>query len=347
MTDFKVALKDSHTRTRDKIHRLKARVQNRYVHRSFKMTRRRDYRPLLRLPKLWKFTAEVQKVLWAQRINFLILALIYAILGGILIGLASQEDLKILSSTVSQATSDISTGAWAQIGNATAVLAGTLGSIFSSSSDTNQTIYAVVLGLLVWLTSVWLVRAYILGKKIKLRDALYNAGSPIVAMFVVSLVIVVELLPLGLAIIGGVTAVNVGLLDFGVQAMLIWVAIVLLGLLSIYWVTASLLAMAIVTIPGMYPLRAVGLASKIVYGRRIQILLRIFWMLLLVVLAWAVVMIPLIILDNWLNGIWSWFGNVPFIPIMILIMTTITLIWSSSYLYLLFRKIADNDDLGL
>lgn len=347
MTDFRLALQKSHAKTRDKIHGVKNRIQNRYIHRSFRMTRRRDYRPLLKLPKLWSFTAEVNRVLWTQRVNFLILALIYAILAGVLIGLASQSDLKTLSDTVSQATSDISTGAWAQVGNAAAVLAGTMGSIFSASPDTNQSIYAIILGLLVWLTSVWLVRAYILGKKIKLRDALYNAGGPIVAMFVVSLVIAAELLPLGLSIVGGVTASTAGMLSFGVQAMLIWAAIILLGLLSIYWVISSLLAMAIVTIPGMYPLRAVGLANRIVYGRRIQILLRILWMLLLVALAWVIVMIPLIMLDDWLNGIWSWFGNVPFIPIMILVMTTLTLIWSSSYLYLLFRKIADNDSLGL
>ncbi|MNL48926.1 hypothetical protein D3C87_1718150 [compost metagenome] len=78
-------------------------------------------------------------------------------------------------------------------------------------------------------------------------------------------------------------------------------------------------------------------------GRRLRILLRLLWMLLGVVVIWAVVMVPIIIFDTWLKGIWPVIENIPIIPLALLAMGSVTTIWVASYVYLLYRRVVDDD----
>jgi hypothetical protein len=99
--------------------------------------------------------------------------------------------------------------------------------------------------------------------------------------------------------------------------------------------------MVVATLPGMYPMKALRNAGDLVLGRRVRILLRWAWMFLVVVVAWAVVLIPLILIDQWLKGIWPAFGSVPFIPVLLAVFGTLSVIWLSCYVYLLYRKVVD------
>jgi hypothetical protein len=45
-----------------------------------------------------------------------------------------------------------------------------------------------------WLTTVWLLRNILAGHKIKLRDGIYGSGSPILPTFLVSLILIVDLM---------------------------------------------------------------------------------------------------------------------------------------------------------
>src|SRR5690606_2563192 len=151
--------------------------------------------------------------------------------------------------------------------------------------------------LLTWLTTVWLLRNVLAGHKVKLRDGLYNAGSPIFATVVVIVFIAIQLIPVALALIGYSAALASGLLDGGAATMLFWIGAALLVVLSLYWITSSLFALIIVTLPGMYPYQAIRTASDLMLGRRTKILFRWLWMALTVVVAWLVVMLPIILLD--------------------------------------------------
>ena len=160
-----------------------------------------------------------------------------------------------------------------------------------------------------------------------------------------TLVFIVQMLPLALALIGYAAASSTGLLAGGVEAMLFWVVAGLLGLLSFYWVTSTFFALVIVTLPGMYPYQALKTASDLVMGRRLRILLRLIWMVLVTVIVWTVIMIPIIIIDSWIKGLWGTVSWVPIVPVMLLILGAISIIWASSYVYLLYRKVvADETD---
>lgn len=312
-------------------------------HRSFRRTRRRDYTRSLRLPGYFAFTAHVRKTLWAHRKTFLLLTLTYAILSGIMVGLASQDLYTTLTETLRDTSGEIFDGNVGELGKAGLLLLTAMTGGITQSLTEVQQVYAGLIALLVWLTTVWLLRNILAGHKVKLRDGLYNSAAPLLSTFLVALVLVVQLVPLAIALIGYAAASSSGLLASGVAAMLFWIAAGLLAVLSLYLITSTLLALVVVTLPGMYPMKALKTAGDLVIGRRIRILLRILWMLLGIVVAWALVMIPIILIDTWLKGLWPSIDWLPIIPIALLVMSSLTVTWSAAYVYLLYRKVVADD----
>lgn len=311
-------------------------------HRSFQLSRRRDYIRPLELPGNVSFTVEVTRTLWKYKNIFGALALVYAALSIVLVGLQSQETYGTLSDTLRGLSSNVFEGDISALGQAGIVFASIFTSGATGGATEVQQLLAVLLFLMVFLATVWLLRNLLAGHKVKLRDGLYNSGAPIFAMIVVAIVIIVQLIPVLIAVVGYTAAAATGLIEAGgAPAMAFWVAAALLAILSLFWVTSSLFAMIIVTLPGMYPFRALKTAGDIVLGRRIKILLRWLWMLLVVLVAWAVILIPVILIDMGLKSLWPAIDWLPIVPFVMLFTATASTIWISGYIYLLYRKVVD------
>lgn len=309
-------------------------------HRSFRRTERRDYVRSLKLPGYWAFTNEVRRILWHRKWTYLMVVVLYAALAAILVGAASQEVYTQLSQTVRETSGDIFKGNWGNLGQAALLVAtGAIGA-YNDPLNQNQEVTSIVIVLIIWLTTVWLLRSQLAGNKPKLRDGLYNAGAPMLSTLLVMVVFIVQLLPVALAFIVFSTGI---IADGGVEAMLFWIAAALLMTLSLYWVTSTFIALIVVTLPGMYPLKALRAAGDLVIGRRGRILLRVVWLLLTVIVTWGVIMIPLIIFDTWLKGAWPAASGFPIIPPALLVLSSFTIVWMASYVYLLYRKIVDDD----
>jgi len=338
--------KKTSVKTKNPIKVTKTRVQDylkRRPHRSFRFTKRRDYTRSLRLPKYWAFTIYVCKTLWTNKKIFLLVSAFYAIFISLLVGISSQDTYNSLSDVLKSTSGDALTGFFGKIGGTGLLLASTMtGGLSTGLSDVQQ-IYAGLIALFTWLTSVWLLRNVLAGNKVKLRDGIYNSGSPIIPTFLVALIILVQLLPLTLAMIGFGAATSTGLLSNGVEAMLFWIAAGLLTALSIYLVTGTIFALIIVTLPGMYPMQAIKASGDLVIGRRVRILLRLVWMALIELILWALIMIPIMLLNDWLVGIWSPINNLPVVPVCLLMMSALTIVWTSAYVYLLYRKVVADD----
>lgn len=317
---------------------------NRRPHRSFRPTRRRDYNRSLTLPGYWSFTAHVNKTLWTHRKTFILLVVTYAILTVLLVGIASQDTYSTLTDTLRTTGTNVFTGDWGEVGRASLLFAATVtGSISQTLSETQQ-IYAVLLGLLAWLTSVWLLRNILAGHKVKLRDGLYNSGAPILSTFLVALLLLVQMLPFALALIGYSAATATGLLAAGgIESMLFWIAAALLTVMSIYLMTSTAFALVIVTLPGMYPYQAIKTAGDLVVGRRLRILKRLIWMSLCISVSWTLIMIPIILIDLWIKGMWATISWLPIVPVVMLALSSLTIVWVSSYVYLLYRKVVADD----
>lgn len=326
-----------------RIHQGISSFLSRRPHRSFRLTRRRDYKRSLALTGYWSFTVSVLRILRQNKRLFISLILVYLVINILVVGISSQESFKTLQEGVAEAGHEVYEGNWSALGTAAILTVSTLAGRITPNISEAQQIYAVLLGLLVWLTTVWILRQRMAGHKVRFRDGLYSAGAPIVSTFIVTLLMALQLVPIMLAAIGYVTAKSTGLLDNGVEAMLFWIVAGGMAVLSLYWITTSVLAMIVVTLPGMYPMQAMRIAGDMVIGRRLRILLRILWALLLLAVTWIVILLPMILISIWIENSAPSLGWLPIVPLAILGLTTLSVIWISSYMYVLYRRIVEDD----
>lgn len=316
---------------------------SRRPHRSFRLTRRRDYVRSLDLPGYWAFTFQVLGVIRQHRRLMVGLVLGYGLTTALFVGLSSQDAYAQLSQLLDQTSGDIFTDGWGAFGQAgLLILTGLSGSLSPQLTEAQQ-IFAMIIFLLTWLTTVWLLRASFAGQSSRLRDGLYNAGAPIVPTAIVSLVLLVQLLPatIGIILLNGAATTN--LLESGLMAMVISLGVTVLAVLSAYWSVATIFALIVVTIPGMYPLRAIRVAGDMVVGRRVRLLLRIIWMLIAGLLVWIAAVLPAILLDRWALSSIPFIQLIPFVPIIIALVGAIIVVWSATYMYVLYRKVVEDD----
>ena len=125
--------------------------------------------------------------------------------------------------------------------------------------------------------------------------------------------------------------------------MIFWLLAATIAVLVLYWTTSTLIALVVVTLPGMYPMRALRASSDLVVGRRLRILYRWLWAVLTILVAWAIVVIPVILLDTAAKSAWPAVKDLPVVPYVGALMTAATTIWFAAYVYLLYRKVVDDD----
>jgi hypothetical protein len=312
-------------------------------HRSFRLTKRRDYKRSFKLPGYWSFTNFVRSTLWKNWKLFGGLALVYIFATIIISGLGAQEAYTNLSNGLQQTSGDLFKGNFGSVGQAGLLLLTTVTTGLSPSLTQAQSILGGLVFFFAWLATIWLLRNTLAGNKPRLRDGLYNSGSPVLATITVGLIIALQLLPASIAIIIYSAAQTSGLLEGGVSAMLVWASVILFGLLTIYWLTSSFIALVIVTLPGMYPMQAIRTAGDLVVGRRTRVLLRLVWLLFIVVMTWIIIVIPIILFDAWLKQVVPAISWLPLVPLTIIGLSSVTLIFVTSYIYLLYRRIVDDD----
>ena len=311
-------------------------------HRSFRLTRRRDYKRSLQLPGYWSFTNSVRAMLWRHWRLFGGLALSYLIIAYIFNSFGQQDAYQDLSKALNEAGGDLFQGQWGKVTGAGILLVTSVTTGLTPDVTAAQTVLGGITVFFVWLATVWALRNVMAGRNVKVRDAVYSSGSPVVPTILVSFMIVIQVLPMSLALIIHNAAIVSGFIS-GVESMLAWVVILLLGVLSLYWITSTVIALVVVTLPGMYPWRALHTAGDLVVGRRLRILLRLLWMALVIVIMWAIILIPIILFDDWIKHVWSAISWLPIVPLSILAMSSITIVFAAAYVYMLYRKVVEDE----
>lgn len=316
---------------------------SRRPHRSFKLTRRRDYARSLKLPGYFAFTRQVFETLRAQKGLYLALIFIYAFVTAVLVGVASQDTYTALNDALAETSEGVLTGGFGEVQKAGILLATGIGGNFYGEMTETQQVFGALLGVLLWLTTIWLLRAQLAGRSVRLRDGMYNAGAPIVPMIILVLVFALQLIPAAIAVVAYSTALSTDFLSGGVEGMLFAAAAALLVILSVYLITTTFMSLVIITLPGMYPWRALRAAGDMVVGRRLRLLLRLVWMSVVVTIAWALIMIPIILLTNWLQSYAVGLAWIPIVPICVLLLSSASTVYVTAYIYLLYRKVVDDD----
>ena len=312
-------------------------------HRSFRRTYRRDYIRSLNMPGYIAFTREVWCTLQKHSSTFLLLVVVYAVISGLLVGSASQSTYDQVGELLRTASGDISQGHFGKVGDASMLLMAGLAGGFNPDLSEVQQLISGLLILMTWLTTVWLLRAYLAGHTPRLRDGFYSAGAPIVPTFILALFAIMQMIPAAVASIAVSAAMPTGLVSEGVEAMLFWAVVMLLVLLSLYWITSTIIALVVVTLPGMYPFYALKTANELVVGRRLRIMLRLVWLIVATLFFWAIIMIPIILFDAWLKGVWPAVNWLPIVPAALLACSSASVVWIASYVYLLYRKVVDDN----
>jgi len=300
-------------------------------HRSFRQTppAQRGRTRRLGVKAAWLLIVETFSFLKRHRRLFIWLVVLYALATYFLIGGVSQADyasLKADSKSIAQGL-DVITQAAAYLG------AAVTGGLTQAPSDLQRFLSGFIT-LIFWLATIWAVRMLSADRKIKLREAFYNGMTPMMSTLAVLLVVALQLIPAALGLFAFSIAVTQDWITSAVEGLAFGGAALLLSLLSLYWITGSIVATAIVALPGMYPLQAFVDARQLTMGKRWDIALRVVSVLIIEVLVWAVIMIPVFILDSWLSLPW-----LPLVPIAIQVMSGFSVIFTSTYLYKLYRSL--------
>jgi hypothetical protein len=300
-------------------------------HRSFRRTPRLRHRinPVTGAKEAWLLIIETVLFVKKHIVFFLWLMVLYSIVTYLLVGGVSQVDYAQLK----QQASPIAGGLDA-ITRAAAYFGATLtGGLTQSPSDLQRFMSGFLL-LLFWLVTIWAVRMMSAGKPVKVRQAFYNGPTPLISTVCVLLVMATQLIPAALGLFALTVAFTQDWINSAVEGLAFGTAAALTCLLSLYWLSGSVIATAIVALPGMYPLQSLADARALTMGKRWVIALRIVAMLVIQLLLWAVILLPTFMLDAWLDLNW-----LPLVPIMVQVMGGVSVIFSSIYIYKLYRSL--------
>lgn len=305
-------------------------------HRSFRKTYRRDIPKYAPLPGYVAFTSYVIGVVKKYRSAIATFLLLHVVIGTLLVGMASQENYQILNESFETLGKDVLGGDVDTVTQTLALFGAAATGMLGDPLSEVQQLYLVLLGLFSWLAVVWYLRQRMAGADVKVRDALYNSGAPFLSTFIVALLLAIQLVPGALGILLYTAADSAGILKGGVEAMIFATVALLLCILSLYWATSSFFAGLIVTIPGTYPMAAMKMAGDLVIGRRLLILLRLLWLGLALLVTWAVILIPTILISGQIAVDW-----LPLVPLTIQLLTAWSVLFSAVYIYLLYRRMID------
>ncbi len=278
---------------------------------------------LPKLPNVWGLTKAAWHTIWQNKELFIGITLIYGLLNLLLVqGLASGTDVSGLKHSLNQ----IFTGNIGPLTSALSVFAVLVSSAGNGSSQTAGA-YQLFLGLLTSLAVIWALRQVLAGTRVRIRDAYYRGMYPLVPFILVLLVIGLQLVPLlvgstlyNLVISGGIAVYFIEKLAWGLL-------FALLALLSLYMISSSIFALYIVTLPDMTPLKALRSARDLVRHRRWTVLRKLLCLPIILLIAAAVIMVPIIIV---LTPLAQW---------VFFLLTMFALVAVHTYIYTLYREL--------
>lgn len=319
-----------------------ARSKHLHLHKSFHRSYREDYLRKTDTPGLLTHAMLTFKTIfqhWRTFLPFIILMMVLYIFA---VGLMSEDFYLQFQESIDDTSAELAGGEIGNFAKAGLLLISTIttGGL-SAGMDDVQSVFMIILFLVMWLVTIFLLRHFLAGEKLKLRDALYNALSPLVSTLIIFVVIFIQALPLMLVIITYSAAIVTGFLDTPFYALVYFCFAALMLLLSGYLLSSSIMALVAVTSPGLYPMTALFAASDLMAGRRVKFVLRLLYLIFVVVLCFIIVMLPIILLDLWFKSVWSWLEGWPIVPFFLLMMTCFAFIYITTYLYLYYRWLLD------
>ena len=285
---------------------------------------KRIKKPLTKtLPKARRILRTSFAHLWKHRKVFAGITGVYLLLSIVLVkGLSVSSDIPEIKDSIQE----LVTGTTGQLASSLAVFGLLIGNTSGVTSDVAGT-YQSILLILVSLALVWALRQTHADKKIGIREAFYRGMYPLVPFIVVLLVIAIQCIPLAISSwLFNVTIVS-GLAVTPPEQILWLVLCFLLALLTVYMVSSSVFALYISTLPDMTPMKSLRSARQLVRYRRAAVVRKVLFLPLILLVASAAIMLPIIMLVTPLAE-WAFFA-----------LSMALLAVFHSYLYSLYREL--------
>ena len=291
--------------------------------RQAKTKAKKDAHSYTDVPGSFKLTGQVFKTFknyWKPLLGIVIVYL--------LLNIIFASGLSNLSSAVSdiKANLDNSSGSTHPLARGISgfgVLVGSAGASGSSAASVLQTALFILESLVI----IWALRQLLAGKKIGVKEAYYNATYPLIPFLLVLVVIILQLLPItfGAAILSAVLTSVVS--SLGLATWLSWAFFAVLAGWSLYMISSSIFAVYIVTLPNMQPRDALRSAKKLVKYRRLQVIPKVLYLPVFVLVAMGIIIVPLIIFASFLV-----------VPVFYFL-SMLTILFIHTYLYSLYRSL--------
>jgi hypothetical protein len=283
----------------------------------------RRIRHPIKLPNVWQITRASARLLWEHRNLFIGITLIYGAVNVILAqGFSGGTDVSSLKNAFNQAF----TGHLGFVPTGLSIFVLMVGSAGNTSSQTAGA-YQIFLAVISSLAVIWSLRQVVSGRKPLVRDAFYRGMTPLIPFLIVLMVVGLELLPLitGSALYSLV--INNGIAVYAVEKLLWALLFGAMGLLTFYLISSSVFALYIVTLPDMTPLKALRSARGLVRYRRWTVMRKLLCLPVILLIAAAVIMVPIIIL---LTPLARW---------VFFLLTMFSLTAIHTYIYTLYREL--------
>ncbi len=237
-------------------------------YRSFHLQKRIKPEPRY-IPSSGSLVKESFRFLWRHKRVFLAIICIHALIYFIFLNAPSQgQSIQTIRDSIKSVLGEGSektlTGTFA-----------TLGAVLTSPSGGQTGAVTAVTILIMSLVYVWAIRQLSNRQPIKARDAYYQGLAPLLSSIVVLVIISIQLIPFAIASFVYSTARSGSLFASGFEDLSFFIMALLFGLLSFYLMTSSVIGFYVVTLPGMYPMKALRAAKKLVQFQRLKVFRRI------------------------------------------------------------------------
>ncbi len=315
------------------------------LHHSFKRSYREDYLRKTKTPGLLTHAMTTFQFIFKHWRTFIPLVLLMTALYILLVGLMTEDFYLQFQENIDNTSAEMAMGDIGSFAKAGLLLIATVttGGL-DAGMDEVGTVFMLMLLLMVWLVTLFLMRHFYANSKPKLRDALYNSMTPLISTLLIFMLIIVQALPIMLVVITYSAAVATGFLATPFYALLYFIFAVLMLLLSAYLLSSSILALVIVTVPGVYPLNALAQASDLIAGRRTRFVIRIIYLFFVLAIIYIIAVFPVILLDLWLKSLWTWLAGWPIVPFVLLLVTCFAFVYITAYIYRYYRYLIDNQE---
>lgn len=311
-------------------------------HKSFRRSYREDYIRKTKATGLLSHAMLTFQMIFKNWKIFLPLIAIMVLMYIVLVGLMSEDFYRQFQDSIEATNEELAHGEIGNFAKAGLLLVSTIttGGLNTGMNEV-QVVFTVLLFLIIWLTTIYLLRHLMAGGKPRMRDGLYNALGPLVATLLVFVVMFIQALPLMLVIITYSAAVTTGFLNTPFYALVYFIFAALMILMTVYLWSSSLIALTAVTAPGIYPMKALFVASDLMSGRRIKFTIRIFYLLLVAVIIYIIAVTPIILIDLWIKSVWDLVYGIPIVPFFMLVVTCFIFVYVTTYVYCYYRYLID------